>query len=383
MAIKKSELYSSLWKSCDELRGGMDASQYKDYVLVLLFVKYVSDKAASQKGYLLDVPQGRQLRRHGRAQGRQGNRRQDEQDHRQARRGQRPQGRDRRRRLQRCGQARQGQGDGGPPLQPRRHLRQSGARLPQQPRRGRRPARRRLRIPDAALRHRVGQEQGAVLHPGGSLPHHGEGHRRRQRQASRPDHPRSHLRLGLAAAQGARRSQGPHRPRPRALRAGDGQRHRRAGADEHDPARLPHGGDLAGQHARQPPLQGPRRRGSRRSTSSSPIRPSRPRRGATASIPSATSSSASSSAFRPRRTATTPSCCTSSLASRAPAKARSFSRTACCSAAAPRRPSAARSSSAAISRASSACRNLFYGTGIPACIIVLDKENAPPARASS
>jgi len=58
MAIKKSELYSSLWRSCDELRGGMDASQYKDYVLVLLFMKYVSDKAASQKGYLLDVPKG-------------------------------------------------------------------------------------------------------------------------------------------------------------------------------------------------------------------------------------------------------------------------------------------------------------------------------------
>jgi len=58
MAIKKSELYSSIWKSCDELRGGMDASQYKDYVLVLLFMKYVSDKAASQKGYLLDVPKG-------------------------------------------------------------------------------------------------------------------------------------------------------------------------------------------------------------------------------------------------------------------------------------------------------------------------------------
>src|SRR5271157_4928403 len=38
MAIKKSELYNSLWKSCDEPRGGMDASQYKDYVLVLLFV---------------------------------------------------------------------------------------------------------------------------------------------------------------------------------------------------------------------------------------------------------------------------------------------------------------------------------------------------------
>ncbi len=58
MPIKKSELYSSLWKSCDELRGGMDASQYKDYVLVLLFVKYVSDKYAGQKDALLDVPPG-------------------------------------------------------------------------------------------------------------------------------------------------------------------------------------------------------------------------------------------------------------------------------------------------------------------------------------
>src|SRR5512140_3616733 len=58
MAIKKSELYSSLWESCDELRGGMDASQYKDYVLVLLFVKYVSDKYVGQKDALLEVPKG-------------------------------------------------------------------------------------------------------------------------------------------------------------------------------------------------------------------------------------------------------------------------------------------------------------------------------------
>src|SRR5690348_16735801 len=58
MAIKKSELYSSLWKSCDELRGGMDASQYKDYVLVLLFVKYVSDKYADQPDAPIDVPKG-------------------------------------------------------------------------------------------------------------------------------------------------------------------------------------------------------------------------------------------------------------------------------------------------------------------------------------
>lgn len=58
MAIKKSELYSSLWASCDELRGGMDASQYKDYVLTLLFVKYVSDKYGNKKDSLIEVPEG-------------------------------------------------------------------------------------------------------------------------------------------------------------------------------------------------------------------------------------------------------------------------------------------------------------------------------------
>ena len=58
MALKKSELYSSLWASCDELRGGMDASQYKDYVLVLLFVKYVSDKFAGQPYAPITIPPG-------------------------------------------------------------------------------------------------------------------------------------------------------------------------------------------------------------------------------------------------------------------------------------------------------------------------------------
>lgn len=58
MAIKKSDLYSRLWKSCDELRGGMDSSQYKDYVLTLLFLKYVSDKAKTGEGSLIEVPQG-------------------------------------------------------------------------------------------------------------------------------------------------------------------------------------------------------------------------------------------------------------------------------------------------------------------------------------
>ena len=58
MALKKSQLYSSLWRSCDELRGGMDASQYKDYVLTLLFMKYVSDRHAGRPDALIDVPAG-------------------------------------------------------------------------------------------------------------------------------------------------------------------------------------------------------------------------------------------------------------------------------------------------------------------------------------
>jgi type I restriction enzyme M protein len=62
MAIKKSELYSSLWASCDELRGGMDASQYKDYVLVMLFIKYVSDKYAGVPFATIQIPEGASFR---------------------------------------------------------------------------------------------------------------------------------------------------------------------------------------------------------------------------------------------------------------------------------------------------------------------------------
>ncbi|MBK9351265.1 MAG: type I restriction-modification system subunit M [Sulfuritalea sp.] len=62
MAIKKSELYSSLWASCDELRGGMDASQYKDYVLVMLFIKYVSDKYADVPFAPIQIPKGASFR---------------------------------------------------------------------------------------------------------------------------------------------------------------------------------------------------------------------------------------------------------------------------------------------------------------------------------
>lgn len=60
MAIKKSDLYSSIWASCDELRGGMDASQYKDYVLFMLFIKYITDKYGSSSDFAppVNIPKG-------------------------------------------------------------------------------------------------------------------------------------------------------------------------------------------------------------------------------------------------------------------------------------------------------------------------------------
>lgn len=57
MAVKKSELYSTLWASCDELRGGIEPSIYKDYVLLILFVRYVTDKAPFSKGQIV-IPKG-------------------------------------------------------------------------------------------------------------------------------------------------------------------------------------------------------------------------------------------------------------------------------------------------------------------------------------
>lgn len=65
MALKKSELYSSIWQACDQLRGGMDASQYKDYVLVLLFVKYVSDRYGKDPDPVIVIPKGSESGRGG------------------------------------------------------------------------------------------------------------------------------------------------------------------------------------------------------------------------------------------------------------------------------------------------------------------------------
>ena len=181
MALKKSELYSSLWKSCDELRGGMDASQYKDYVLVLLFVKYVSDKYAGDPNALIDVPAGGGFADMVAAKG----------DKEIGDRINKIIGR-----LADANDSLKGAinvadfndeeklGKGKEMVDRLTKLVAifEGLDFGAQPRRGRRPAGRRLRIPDAPLRHRVRQEQGAVLHPGGSLPRHVHGHRAGQGQ---------------------------------------------------------------------------------------------------------------------------------------------------------------------------------------------------------
>lgn len=53
MAIKKSEIYSQIWSARDKLRGGVEPARYKNYVLPLLFMKYVSNrfKSSDQLGH--------------------------------------------------------------------------------------------------------------------------------------------------------------------------------------------------------------------------------------------------------------------------------------------------------------------------------------------
>ena len=196
MALKKSQLYSSLWQSCDELRGGMDASQYKDYILTLLFMKYVSDKPDT----LLDVPAGGsfadmvQLK------------------------GDKEIGDKINKIIARLAEANDLKGvidqadfndetklGSGKEMQDRlsklvaifaaldfRANRAEGDDL----------------LGDAyeyLMRHfatESGQEQGAVLHPDRGLAHHGAGGRHQRRHPPGPDDLRPHLWFGLAAAQG-------------------------------------------------------------------------------------------------------------------------------------------------------------------------------------
>ena len=301
MALKKSDLYSSLWKSCDELRGGMDASQYKDYILTLLFVKYVSDKAKADPNSLIDVPQGGSFDDMLAAQGRQGDRRQDQQDHRQARRGQRPAKRHRPGRLQRRGEARQGQGDAGPPLQAGHDLQRP--RLPRLSR-----AEGDDLLGDAyeyLMRHfatESGKSKGQFYTPAevsrilakvvGIGPH------TRQDQTVYDPTCGSGSLLLKAAAEAPRGITIYGQEKDNATWALSKMNMILHGNEDADIARA----------TRSPARSSPTATSCRPSTSPSRTRRSRSSRGATAWR---TTTAASSSAGPPRRTATTPSCCTS------------------------------------------------------------------------
>jgi type I restriction enzyme M protein len=43
MKISQEDINKEVWKACDTFRGSIDPSVYKDYVLTMLFVKYLSD----------------------------------------------------------------------------------------------------------------------------------------------------------------------------------------------------------------------------------------------------------------------------------------------------------------------------------------------------
>ena len=156
MALKKSQLYSSLWQSCDELRGGMDASQYKDYVLTLLFMKYVSDKYAGKPGALIEVPAGGGFADMVKLKG-------DKEIGDKINKiiGRLAEANDLKGVIDQADFNDEGKLGTGKEMQDRAveargDLRRT--RLPRQPRRRRRPAGRRLRVPDASLRHRERQE---------------------------------------------------------------------------------------------------------------------------------------------------------------------------------------------------------------------------------
>ena len=164
MALRKSQLYSSLWSSCDELRGGMDASQYKDYVLTLLFMKYVSDKYAGDPNAIIEVPKGGSFADMVTLKG-------DKEI-----------GDKINKIIAKLAEANDLKGvidvadfNDEDKLGKGKEMRigspswlrsSTPSSIPEQPRRRRRPTGRCLRVSDAALRHGVRQEQGAVLHAG-------------------------------------------------------------------------------------------------------------------------------------------------------------------------------------------------------------------------
>jgi type I restriction enzyme M protein len=184
MAVKKSELYRSLWSSCDELRGGMDASQYKDYVLTLLFVKYVSDKYAGKPNPMIEIPDKGGF------------------SDMVALRGDKNIGEEINKIIHKLAEANGLEGvidvadfndedKLGSGLEMQKRLSNlvgifANLDLSAKPGRGRRPPRRRIRVPHAAFRHRVGEIEGAILYARRGFEGDGESSRHSARNRTRP-----------------------------------------------------------------------------------------------------------------------------------------------------------------------------------------------------
>ena len=60
--ISQQEINDTLWRACDTFRGTLDPAQYKDYLLVMLFLKYVSDVWTDKQEELQERYKGDKVR---------------------------------------------------------------------------------------------------------------------------------------------------------------------------------------------------------------------------------------------------------------------------------------------------------------------------------
>ena len=60
--VTQQEINDLLWRACDTFRGALDSSQYKDYILVMLFLRYVSDVWADKRAQFTEKYSGDTVR---------------------------------------------------------------------------------------------------------------------------------------------------------------------------------------------------------------------------------------------------------------------------------------------------------------------------------
>ena len=60
--INQKEINQTVWKACDTFRGIIDPSQYKDYILTMLFLKYISDVNKEKRNEYLQKYNGDETR---------------------------------------------------------------------------------------------------------------------------------------------------------------------------------------------------------------------------------------------------------------------------------------------------------------------------------